>query len=480
MTLNINKNKRVNVTMKRPVLFLSLIVFAALSFGTSASYAFGLGEVLEGNGSVTPRAITLDEAISLAMKDNPELRAMKNALVAKQREVGSARSHLLPHIRVEERFMRTDNPMYAFGSRLNQSRITGADFDPAILNSPEDIDDYQTSVTLEQAIFAPAAFVGLRMAKKEAEASESDLRRKREEVALKVIKAYLNIITARNYLDVTEKGLLDAREHHRIAEARYKAGLGLYSDTLRTEVAVRQAEEGKLRADKGMKLAGRMLSLLMGLEVPVTTAEVEPNFDVLSLEESLGSALKRHDLRAMETRVDNAGNNVKLAGAKYLPVLGVGGTWQLNSQDTAFGSDAESYSVMASLRWDFYDGGQRRSERQVAIAKQREAEEYLVGMKKQVAFKVYKAYLEIEEAQSGLELAEARLALAEESQRLIKSRYENSLTTVVELMDAQSALNASRAGVVEKHNNYSVAAAELMYQSGIILERYQLENGGLN
>jgi outer membrane protein TolC len=414
------------------------------------------------------------------MKDNPELRAMESALEARRLEVGAARSHLLPHISVEERFMRTNNPMYAFGSKLNQSRITASDFNPAFLNEPKDIEDYQTSVTVEQALFAPEAFVGLRMAKREADASGSDLQRKKEEVALNVIKAYLNIITARNYLEVAGKGLLDASEHHRIAEARHRAGLGLYSDTLRTDVAVRQAEENLLRADKGMKLAGRMLSLLMGLEGPVTTGEAEPGFDVLSLDESLAAALKRHDLMAMETRVDNAGDNIKLAGAKYLPVLGAGGAWQLNSGEAAFGSDAESYSVMAFLKWDFYDGGLRKAQRQKAIAQKSEAEAYLEGLKKQVAFRVYEAHLELEEAQSGLELAEARLKLAGESQRLIKSRYENSLTTVVELMDAQSALNASRAAVVEKHNNYSVAAAELMYQSGIILDNYREENGGIN
>jgi outer membrane protein TolC len=316
------------------------------------------------------------------------------------------------------------------------------------------------------------------MAKREAAAVESDLKRKREEVTLNVVKAYMNVITARNYLEVAEKGLLDASEHHRIAEARYRAGLGLYSDTLRTDVSVRQSEERKLRALKGMKLAGRALSLLMGLDEPVSIGETEPVFDVLSLQESLRVATGRNDLRAMEQRVENADNNIKLTGARYLPVLGVGGTWQLNREEKAFGSDPESYSIMAFLRWDLYDGGLRRAERQKAKAIRNEAAENLEGLRKQVAFKVHEAYLELEEAQSGLELAEARHRLAEESQRLIASRYENSLTTVVELMDAQSALNAPRASVVEKHNNYRIASAELMYQSGIILKGYQKESGG--
>lgn len=463
--------------MKRAVLLGSVVVFSIMAlsdpvYSMQNSAGAGEGERL--------RLVTLDEAISLAMKGNPALKAMKSSSEARQLAVGSARSHLLPHIKLEERFMRTNNPMYAFGSKLNQSRITASDFDPALLNEPEEIDDYQTSITVEQALFAPEAFVGLRMARQEAEASHEDLIRKKEEVALNVIKAYMNVVTARNYLDVAEKGLLDAEEHHRIAEARHGAGLGLYSDTLRTDVSVRQAEERKLRALKGLKLAGRTLSLLMGLDDPVTAMKTEPDILAPGLEDSLEAALSRSDLRAMELRVDSAGNNVKLRGAKYLPVVGVGGTWQLNSEDTAFGSDAESYAVMAFMRWDIYDGGQRRAERLKAKAEHRAAQEYLEGLRKQVAFKVHEAYLELEEARGGLELAEARLRLAEESQRLIASRYENSLTTVVELMDAQSALNEARAAVVEKHNNYRIAAAELRYQSGVILNAYAEETGGNN
>jgi outer membrane protein TolC len=104
-----------------------------------------------------------------------------------------------------------------------------------------------------------------------------------------------------------------------------------------------------------------------------------------------------------------------------------------------------------------------------------EVSELLVGLKKEVLFRVYEAYLGVEEAGKALELARARERAAEEGRRLVKVRYENSLSTVVDLMDAQAALDAARADVAGKQNDYLVAVSELKYRSGLILEDYVKE-----
>lgn len=448
---------------------LTALILAVLVSAAMASASAGTDGATEERA---PRVVTLQEAVALAMKGNPELIATENATEASKRGVGAARSYLLPKIRLEERYMKTDNPMYAFGSKLNQERIAATDFNPDLLNDPDAVDDFQTTISVEQALFAPEAYMGLKMAKKEAEASGYDFQRKKEEVTLNVITAYMNVLTSRNYVEAAQKGLEDTREHARIAKARYNAGLGQYSDTLRTEVSVRQAQERYLKALKGRKLAGRMLSLLMGLDAPVDVSGEGIELNVKELEEYLAAAHQRFDLKAMKSRVENASNNVKMTKARYLPIVGIGGTWQTNSETEAFGSDGQSYTVMAFLKWDIYDGGMKRAQRLKAGASRREAESYYEGLKKKVDFEVYEAYLELEESQQSLELAQSREDLAKENGRLITSRYENSLATVVELLDAQSALNAARAGVVEKRNNYTIAIARLKYASGILYREY--------
>ena len=65
--------------------------------------------------------------------------------------------------------------------------------------------------------------------------------------------------------------------------------------------------------------------------------------------------------------------------------------------------------------------------------------------------------------------ARSAAAAAEEGTRLIKARYENQLGRMVDLLDAQSALNAARADLVKAENDLRQSRAELLFASGTLL-----------
>jgi outer membrane protein TolC len=178
----------------------------------------------------------------------------------------------------------------------------------------------------------------------------------------------------------------------------------------------------------------------------------------------------------MAARVKNAENAMARATSGYLPTVAVGGAYQWNDHDQPLGSEGESYRVAAFLRWDLFNGGRRRSERARARHQVREAEELLEGLRKQAGFEVYRAYLAAEEARATLELARSREELAAEGVRIVGVRYENALSTVVELLDAQTALDQARAGAVAAANRYLTAVAELQFASGLILDAYLPES----
>ena len=74
-----------------------------------------------------------------------------------------------------------------------------------------------------------------------------------------------------------------------------------------------------------------------------------------------------------------------------------------------------------------------------------------------------------------MSLQEHALKAAEEGRRLVRTRYENSLSTMVDLLDVQTNLDASRANVVEKEGAYLTAVANLGFQSGTILKDLGIE-----
>src|SRR5208283_2423188 len=187
--------------------------------------------------------LSLTDAVKNALENNYEIRALKNTLAVSNEDIGVARSFLLPKLNFEERFMSTSNPTYAFMAKLNQERFSQADFAINSLNSPSAINDFQTSLSFEQPLFSKKAYVGIKMARLEHTAKNEGYMRKREDIAFNVTQAYISVVMARQQVAMAAKTLEDTREHLRLAELRFKNGLGLFSDTLRASTAATAAEQ---------------------------------------------------------------------------------------------------------------------------------------------------------------------------------------------------------------------------------------------
>jgi outer membrane protein len=414
--------------------------------------------------------MALPDAIKVAMENNHEIRAHKNALLAQKETIGVARSALFPKVYMEERALRTNNPPTVFSMKLNQERFTATDFDIRSLNNPSPINDMQTLFAFEQPVLAGSAYVGLTMAKNEYSAQNEEFRRKQEDIVLKVVQAYLRVHVAQEQLAVAEKGLEDAREHRRIAEARYKANVGLYSDTLRAATAVTEAEQRLVRVRKDLVVGQRWLGLLVGRSEPVGIVPANLNVPLKDVEYYVNASLARKDFRAMQMRHENAKNGVKLVESRYLPNIGVGGAYQMNDPNRLFGSEGQSWRVSALLRWDLFDGTHREYERSKAQHKVNETEEHLKGLKQFIAFKIHEAYLTVEEAKKNSELSLSALTTAEEGKRLVRARYETSLSPIVDLLDVQLNLDRARADVVMRQNEYQFTLVNLSYESGTIMK----------
>ncbi|MCX7793476.1 MAG: TolC family protein [Thermodesulfovibrionales bacterium] len=419
------------------------------------------------------KAYTLKEAIEIAIKENHHLRAAGMNLRATEEDISIARSYLLPQLRIEERFMRTDNPAYVFSTKINQERFTPKDLmgAPGTFNNPEPISNFQTVLSVEMPIYVRRAWIGLEISKREYQTASKEFERKKEEIVFEVIRAYLGVRTAKEYVNVAKLGLENAEEHLRIAKKRAEAGLGLQSDVLRAEVGVADAKARLISAEKNLMIAKRALGLLMGLDESVDITD-GIDFEHELLEESyyVERALQGKEIKAMELRYENAKRMVSLERSDYIPQIGIGAQYELDDPNTPFGSEGKSWQVMAFLRWDIFSGWRTRAATKKAEYKLKEAGEYLDGLKKSVKFRVHETYSSVLEARANLELARSALEAAQEGRRLIKIRYENNLARIVDLLDSQTALDNARAQLVHKEGSYYEAIARLLFVSNMMDE----------
>ena len=418
-------------------------------------------------------AVDFRHAVSRTLSNNAFVSAAGEEAVAARRDADATRGYLLPSVRFEEKFVRTSVPAEAFGLKMNQEKLLATDFaDVRNFNSPPPRNDFIAILSLEQPLFAPKAYFGYGMAKVEADAKSQDLYRRKEEAVYRVLAAVLDVITARQFVEVAGQGLSDAREHLRIAESLEAVGMGLASDGLRAKVAVAFAEGAKVTAESRLELARRRLALAMGEPgaPPVDVTGPPPEFPDPATPEPGGSAATgRADLRALSLRVANAESNVRLRQSGYLPDVGLAAAYQVDAEDSPFSLDNRSWKVGVGLTWNLFDGMRREAELGKAAASLRRAQAYHRGMLDQAAFEAAQADLGVKEATLRGEIARAALASAEEGVRLLKSRYENHLGRMVDLLDAQTALDGARASRIRAENDVRLSRAQRLYASGGLL-----------
>ena len=431
--------------------------------------------------SLLPQKVTAEETMTLraavarALKNNHEIIAQKNSLASQKEDVGIAQSNLMPKITLEERFLRTNNPTYVFMSKLNQGRFTMQDFDIESLNDPSPESDFQTSLAVFQPLLAMQAAIGIDMSETAYAAKKEEFFRKQETLVLQVAQTYLMAQMAAEFINVAQKGVEDASEHQRIAEVSYNNGLGLYADTLRAATAVIEAEQKLVSAEKNLKVAQRSLGLLLGLEQSIEPAEDELDLAMQHLDFYTKNVQTRRDIQSMQLHFENAQNNLRLNEAAYIPTLGVGSSYQFNDKELPFGSDGESWQVFALFKWELFDGSKRHHEKQKAHYQVAETRELLAQLMDAATFQVYESFLEVEEAQKNLSLAQSALTTAQEGQRLVRIRYENSLSPLIDLLDAQVSLDQARTNVLMRGKEQQLATLRLLFKSGIILQELGIE-----
>ena len=120
-----------------------------------------------------PTSLTISDAIQLADKQNPRIKAAFSQVTAADHRITQAESGFLPQVFFTETYNHTNNPMWAFGNRLNQEIITQSDFDPARLNHPDPISNFNSALSMEWSVYQGGQTrIGVNQAKLDREAQD--------------------------------------------------------------------------------------------------------------------------------------------------------------------------------------------------------------------------------------------------------------------------------------------------------------------
>lgn len=409
------------------------------------------------------KILGLGEAVSAAIANNRHIQ-----LAELDGNIATANYHqtdaiFLPQADLSYTAMSTNNPLNAFGFKLQQGTITPNDFNPAVLNHPSATPDYLAQLEVKQPLLNIDLLYMRKGAEKQTEVYRYKAQRTREYITFETTKGYLQLQLAYKALKVLTEAAGTARSVYKYTDDHFKQGLIQKSDLLNAQVHVTAIESSLAKAESSIRNASDNLSLLMGQPAGLIyrTGE-ETQLSVLSMDSTQKVLVSRADLLAMQKAIDASGLMIKSTQMSYLPKLNAFGNFQYNDSHLA-GFGANAYLVGIQLSWNLFNGNRTKH---VIAAQKLERDKLAVQLaqqKEQSQLELDKACRDLSDARFEMGRDQAAIDQATEALRILQNRYQQGLVNTTDVLNADTQLSQLKFALAQAQFTANVTTAYIQF-----------------
>lgn len=385
--------------------------------------------------------LTLDEAQSRAREASHRLAEARARESVAQATVTVRDSADLPTVAVLGGYTRTNHVTpFIVPSAIGLPRVL----------YPDVPNNYHSRLDLQWPIYSGGRTDALeRAARAEAAAAGAEVSVAQADLRLEVARAFWAMVTARATVDVLEQGVKRSQAH--VADVRQRFAAGLVPPN---EIASAEAQESRARmlaieARNQRDVSAADLARLVGLPPgqplePVATLDT-PSPAVPGIEPLVAGAREsRDERRAMERRIESAGELREAAAAARLPTVAIaGGVDYARPNPRIFPRTDrwdDSWDIGVNVRWSLWDGGRTAADVAQAAGAIEVARQRLAEFDSMLAVEVRQRALDIESGGAAVAAASDAVRAATEARRVVAERYQAGVIAQIEVLDAEYAL----------------------------------------
>ena len=442
------------------IAFLSLLAFAGVTKAQDATPR----KALAANAHTELLRLTLDQAVALAIKQNPTAQIAVITAAESREDKNISRAALLPEadLGVKDEVQRV-NLEAQFGGK----KIPGF---------PEHVGPYQVfsaGPTFGGPVFDLSLWEKYRAAGSTANASKATSLSTREQVILLVVSQYIGTLRAVATVQASQSRVDLAQALYDQAADLQKEGVGTGIDTLRANVELQNEKQRLIEAhnDRDTSLFG--LSKLLNLDPrqPLELADALSFFDTPQpeVETSIEAALaQRQEWKSMEEQLKAAGAEKKASQASRLPSLRFDGNWAYLGTSTSTG--IPTYTYAASVNMPLFTGGRIHAEIVRAGLEIKKLQEQQDDLRNQISLDVKTALLNLQSARNEVEVANLGVQLSREEVDQARDRFKAGVANNIEVIQAQDSLARANDNQIAALYRFNQARADLARSVG------QMEN----
>jgi len=413
------------------------------------------------------RKMTLPEAVDLALKQNSDLKIIREKLQEGRFYATGARADELPRVKTaadELAVARTQTlniPAGALGIYPGLGPLPNS----AVAIDQGNHNLFLASATVEQPL---TQLIKLRAARRAAEAdvrvSQANLQKAENEVALRVRTLYIQILIGHLetqalslQVSASEQSLKENTDAVSTGNLLEVASLTQKANLLQARYQVRQVEK---QVSNLMAQLNDVMGLPIDEDLDLEPVATQSNIPLVSLAEYTELAMKQNpEIRAAIEAVDKAQQEVRIAKADYIPDVGAfaqyvfqDGVPFLVHNNAAFGF---------RMTWNLFDWGKRSAVVGGRESKLAQVTENVERLKRHIAVQVEKNYRDMELAKEMMETARAALDQAQETRRVGGNRYLVGISLNSEEWKTRAGEASAQANLLRADLSYVLAKSEL-------------------
>ena len=437
----------------------------ALLFTWTPPSSFGQQDTQAQTGT-----LTLSQAVEIALHKNPRTEVTAAGRTLAEAQLQEARSGRKPVVQASETFTNSNNPVFVFGSLLEQGRFGPNNFAIGSLNNPDPLSNFRSAVTMRFPLFdqrqtetrVAQAKIGRQQADQKTDLVEQQLR-------FEVVRAYYGVLLAQARVSVAEDAIKTGEADVKRARDLFETGLTVHSDLLAAEVQLSEFRQQRIQAHAELITALAALNTALGLSVEtpqkLSGELAERSFTVDPVDLLTSQALQtRPDYQQAMSSIEASRAQVRGARGEWQPRVEAFATAGASTHYLVT-SGSTDYAVGASVTFNVFDAG-RKPRLDQARANESIARAETAQLANQIRFEVVRAYQQFFSARERLAVVAQVEAQATESLRIIQDRYHAGLTTITELLRAETALVRARSDVLNARYDQYVGYANVLLATG--------------
>ena len=433
--------------------------------GLSLAPLRALGQV----NSTSTDELSLVDAVEIALRRNPLTRATSAGRRLADAELSEAHSRRLPSLIAGGSFTRSNNPVFVFGSLLEQGRFGPGNFAVDSLNHPDALNNFRSSLTLRFPLFDQRETqTRIAVARIQQQRADQQTSLVEQQIRFEVIKRYYGLLLTQEKLKVAEDAVKTAEADVKRARDLVETGVVVQSDLLAARVQLSQFRQQQIQLAGDLVTAVAALNVTLGL--PVDTPQ-DPQGELATRRFTV-AAVDVLSSQALQDRPDYQ-RALLSSRATLAQVHGARGEWlpRVDAFVTAgrstehFTGGSGDYAAGATVSFNLFDAG-RKSRIAQASATQSIANAEEEQLANQIRFEVVRAYQQYVAARERLEVVAEVSAQASETLRIVQDRYRAGITTITELLHAETALVQARSDVLAARYDQYLSYANILLATG--------------